>query len=224
MNYLIQNQNSGVITLKEITDLIDVRHDRAMQKVDELCLELSFGTVSKIDIVYNDKGQTIPTYLLTKKQAIAVGAKLNNTLLMKVIDKVEELENKNNFQIPQTLSQALLLASQQAEQIEKQNQLLLDQKPKVDFFEAVTGSKDTIDIGTVAKVLNKKIGRNKLFEILRDKNILMASNMPYQKFIDCGYFRVIETKYNKPDGSTHIGFKTLVYQKGVNYINKIIGA
>lgn len=224
MNYLIQNQNSGVITLKEITDLIDVRHDRAMQKVDELCLELSFGTVSKIDIVYNDKGQTIPTYLLTKKQAIAVGAKLNNTLLMKVIDKVEELENKNNFQIPQTLSQALLLASQQAEQIEKQNQLILEQKPKVDFFEAVTGSKDAIDIGTVAKVLNKKIGRNKLFEILRDKNILMASNMPYQKFIDCGYFRVIETKYNKPDGSTHIGFKTLVYQKGVNYINKIIGA
>lgn len=180
--------------------------------------------MSKIDIVYNDKGQTIPTYLLTKKQAIAVGAKLNNTLLMKVIDKVEELENKNNFQIPQTLSQALLLASQQAEQIEKQNQLLLEQKPKVDFFEAVTGSKDAVDIGTVAKVLNKKIGRNKLFEILRDKNILMASNMPYQKFIDCGYFRVIETKYNKPDGSTHIGFKTLVYQKGVNYINKIIGA
>ena len=175
MNYLIQNQNSGVITLKEITDLIDVRHDRAMQKVDELCLELSFGTVSKIDIVYNDKGQTIPTYLLTKKQAIAVGAKLNNTLLMKVIDKVEELENKNNFQIPQTLSQALLLASQQAEQIEKQNQLILEQKPKADFFDAVTGSKDAIDIGTVAKVLNKKIGRILtylfIFDILNHLNI-----------------------------------------------------
>ena len=144
--------------------------------------------------------------------------------LTKAFSMMKSKLQENTFLIPRTFSEALLLASKQAEQIEKQNQLLLEQKPKVDFFEAVTGSKDTIDIGTVAKVLNKKIGRNKLFEILRDKNILMASNMPYQKFIDCGYFRVIETKYNKPDGSTHIGFKTLVYQKGVNYINKIIGA
>ncbi|MGL5751842.1 MAG: phage antirepressor KilAC domain-containing protein [Paraclostridium sp.] len=144
--------------------------------------------------------------------------------LTKAFSMMKSKLQENTFLIPKTFSEALLLASKQAEQIEKQNQLLLEQKPKVDFFEAVTGSKDTIDIGTVAKVLNKKIGRNKLFEILRDKNILMASNMPYQKFIDCGYFRVIETKYNKPDGSTHIGFKTLVYQKGVNYINKLIGA
>lgn len=144
--------------------------------------------------------------------------------LTKAFSMMKSKLQENTFLIPRTFSEALLLASKQAEQIEKQNQLLLEQKPKVDFFEAVTGSKDTVDIGTVAKVLNKKIGRNKLFEILRDKNILMSSNMPYQKFIDCGYFRVIETKYNKPDGSTHIGFKTLVYQKGVNYINKIIGA
>ena len=63
------------ITLKEITDLISVEHNKAMRTVDKLTLEASFGTVEKIATVYNDKGQTIPTYLLTKKQAIAVGAK-----------------------------------------------------------------------------------------------------------------------------------------------------
>lgn len=170
-----------------------------------------------------DLNENQVTFLLQlmKNNEYTVKFKLTLTKAFSIMkSKLQE----NTFLIPRTFSEALLLASKQAEQIEKQNQLLLEQKPKVDFFEAVTGSKDTIDIGTVAKVLNKKIGRNKLFEILRDKNILMASNMPYQKFIDCGYFRVIETKYNKPDGSTHIGFKTLVYQKGVNYINKIIGA
>lgn len=170
-----------------------------------------------------DLNENQVTFLLQlmKNNEYTVKFKLTLTKAFSIMkSKLQE----NTFLIPKTFSDALLLASKQAEQIEKQNQLLLEQKPKVDFFEAVTGSKDTIDIGTVAKVLNKKIGRNKLFEILRDKNILMASNMPYQKFIDCGYFRVIETKYNKPDGSTHIGFKTLVYQKGVNYINKIIGA
>lgn len=211
-----------VITLKEITDLIGVRHDKSMTKVEELSFEDGFGTLSKIDIVYNDKGQTIPTYQFTKKQAIAVGARLNTSMLMKVINRLEELELSKQFKIPQTFSEALLLASKQAEQIEYQNKLLLEQKPKVDFFEAVTGSKDTIDMGSVAKVLNRKIGRNKLFDFLRENGILMSNNVPYQKFCDSGYFRVIETKYNKPDGSTHIGLKTLVYQKGVNYINKLL--
>lgn len=140
------------------------------------------------------------------------------------IDGFNKLENelRQQFKIPQTFSEALLLASKQAEQIEYQNKLLLEQKPKVDFFEAVTGSKDTIDMGCVAKVLNKKIGRNKLFDFLRENGVLMSNNVPYQKFCDCGYFRVIESKYTKPDGSTHIGLKTLVYQKGVNYINKLL--
>lgn len=211
-----------VITLKEITDLIGARHNDAMRKVEDLSLEHGFGTLRKTRIVYNDKGQEIDTYIFTKKQAIAVGARLNTTMLMKVINRLEELENKKQFQIPQTFSEALLLASKQAEQIELQQKQLQEQKPKVEFFEAVTGSKDTIDMGSVAKVLNKKIGRNKLFEFLRNKGILMSSNIPYQKYCDSGYFRVIETKYTKPDGSTHIGLKTLVYQKGVNYINKLL--
>jgi len=217
-------QGEYVITLKEITDLIGVEHNKAMKKVEELALEDGFGTLAKTATVYNDKGQTIPTYKFTKKQAIAVGARLNNTMLMKVINRLEELELSKQFKIPQTFSEALLLASKQAEQIEHQNKLLLEQKPKVDFYEAVTGSKDTIDMGCVAKVLNKKIGRNKLFEFLRENGVLMSNNVPYQKYCDCGYFRVIETKYTKPDGSTHIGLKTLVYQKGVNYINKILEA
>ena len=95
MEILVSNQNTGVITLKEITDLITTEYNKAMKVVEKLSLEPSFGTVEKIATVYNDKGQEIDTYLLTKKQAIAVGAKLNNSLLMKVIDRLEELENQN---------------------------------------------------------------------------------------------------------------------------------
>lgn len=219
-----ESQVEYVITLKEITDLINVRHDKSMAKVEELALEDGFGTLSKIDIVYNDKGQTIPTYRFTKKQAIAVGARLNTAMLMKVINRLEELEMaKPHFQLPQTFSQALLLASQQAEQIEYQNKILLEQKPKVEFYEAITGSKDTIDIGTVAKVLNiKGFGRNNLFEFLRDNGVLMSNNQPKQTYCDRGYFRVIESKFSKPDGSIHINTKTVVYQKGMEFIRKLL--
>lgn len=98
-------------------------------------------------------------------------------------------------------------------------------KPKEEFFDAVADSKDAIEIGKVAKVLNYPgIGRNKLFEILRDKGILMKDNVPYQKYIDNGCFRTIEQKYSMPDGETRISIKTLVYQKGVDHIRKILEA
>lgn len=94
-------------------------------------------------------------------------------------------------------------------------------KPKADFYDQVAGSKDAIDMGSAAKVLNiKGIGRNKLFDILRDKEILMQNNQPYQRYVDSGYFRTIEQKFTKPDGSTHINIKTVVYQKGLDFIRK----
>jgi anti-repressor protein len=118
------------------------------------------------------------------------------------------------------MARALKVAQETIDSIK--HQILLD-KPKVEFFDQVTSSKDAIDMATCAKVLNiKGFGRNNLFEFLRDKNILQANNVPYQRFIDRGYFRVIENKYNLPDGSIKINIKTIVYQSGMNYIKKLI--
>ena len=114
------------------------------------------------------------------------------------------------------------------EEREKNKKLITDNermRPKEEFFDAVTDSRDAIEIGKVAKVLNLPgIGRNKLFEILRKKGILMKNNIPYQKYIDNGCFRTIEQKYSMPDGETRISIKTLVYQKGIDYIRKILDA
>lgn len=67
-------------------------------------------------------------------------------------------------------------------------------KHKVEFYYAVTESKDAITIGDAAKVLNMGVGRNRLFEILRNHKIFQNNNVPYQKYIDRGYFRVIEQR------------------------------
>ncbi|WP_213996159.1 MULTISPECIES: phage antirepressor KilAC domain-containing protein [Tepidanaerobacter] len=96
--------------------------------------------------------------------------------------------------------------------------------PKAEFYDAVAGSKSAIDMGDVAKVLYEELhlGRNKLFKVLRQKGVLMEDNRPYQEYIDRGYFRTIEQKYTTPDGTTHISIKTLVYQKGLDFIRKLI--
>ncbi len=90
-----------VITLKEITDLVSVQHSKAMKKVLELSKEEGFGAVSQMDIVYNEQSQTIKTLALTKKQALAAGARLNNRLLMMVINRLEELEKGTNKPLTQ---------------------------------------------------------------------------------------------------------------------------
>ena len=135
MNDLVLNQNSvnvGVITLKDVTDLISVEHNKAMKVVEKLCLESSFGGVEKIATpTYNPNGsfnRNIDTYLLNKKQAIAVGAKLNNKLLMKLVDKLEELEIRK----PLTTSEQIILLAQGHQEIE---QRLSNTEDKINYLE-----------------------------------------------------------------------------------------
>lgn len=126
------------------------------------------------------------------------------------------------FATPKTYVEALRAladAEEEKERLALENE---EMKPKADFYDDVTGSSDTIEIGEVAKVLNCGIGRNKLFDFLRKEKVLMKNNIPKQHFVDEGYFRVIETKYTKPNGDVSINLKTVVYQKGVDYIRKLL--
>lgn len=127
------------------------------------------------------------------------------------------------YQIPRTYAEALRLAAEQAEMIERQQRELEAAKPKVEFFDAVASSRDAIQIGDAAKVLGiPGLGRNKLFAFLREKGILMHNNVPYQEYVDRGYFRVIEQKWTTPDGETRISIKTLVYQRGLDFIRRLL--
>ena len=117
------------------------------------------------------------------------------------------------------MARSLKFAAKQLDSYKQEIALL---KPKAEFFDQVADSKTAIEIGEAAKVLNMGIGRNTLFQFLRDNGILMDNNIPYQKYIDRGYFRSIEQKFTKPDGTTHINIKTLVYQRGLDYIRKML--
>lgn len=95
--------------------------------------------------------------------------------------------------------------------IEKKIKLL---ESKVQFYDDVAGSKDSIEMGHVAKVLGiKGMGRNRLFSLLRAKKVLDKNNIPYQQFVDSGFFRVLEQKYTVSNGQTKINIKTMVFQK-----------
>lgn len=68
-------------------------------------------------------------------------------------------------------------------------------QPKVEFADHISGYKGTISVGSLAKLLSKNgitIGRNKLYRWMRDEKILNQDNIPYQKYMDTGYFTVIK--------------------------------
>lgn len=75
---------------------------------------------------------------------------------------------------------------------------------KAESYDKVINGSGTLSVGTVAKSLNIKdkngnsIGRNKLFEILRNNKVLQSSksdwNIPYQNYIKNGYFRTLLSK------------------------------
>ena len=120
---------------------------------------------------------------------------------------IPSLNSKFLYQIAQTL--------------EEKERTIAELAPKAEFFDAVTDSKDTMDMGEAAKVLNMGIGRNNLFKFLKYKGVLMSDKQPYQKYIDSGYFRTILQPYRKPNGELCNRVKTLVYPKGLDFIRRL---
>ena len=165
-------------------------------------------------ILINESGM----YSLILSSKLPTAKKFKHWVTSEVLPSIRKT---GGYTVPKTFSEALIAYAKEVEAREKlelENSIM---KPKADFYDDVTGSSDVIDIGSVAKVLNMGIGRNKLFQFLRDKGVLTCKNAPYQKYIDAGYFRQVESEWEH-DGTTHITLKTVVFQKGVDYIRKIL--
>ena len=98
---------------------------------------------------------------------------------------------------------------------------------KVTFYDTVTETDDHISVSTAAKVLNyKNIGPLTLFAFLKEKKVLMSNrdqyNVPYQKYIDKGFFRFAERSYTDWRGETHVHYRPWVSQKGLDFINGLL--
>ncbi len=127
--------------------------------------------------------------------------------------------------IPQTLSEALRLAANQAEQIEQQQRIIEENQPKVRFTEAVESSPDSVLIGQLAKILCQNghdIGEKRLFKWLRDNHYLCAHgeryNEPTQRYVDMGLFQIKKQSIMKPNGTTLVSTTTKVTGKGQTHI------
>ena len=208
---------------KDICDALDIGNSRqAMARIDDdekSGVILNDGSQGRNMGIVNEYG--VYSLIMTSRKPEA--REFKRWITHDVLPSIRKTGSYGKPALPQTYQEALRELADRCDVIEQQKFELLEQKPKVEFFDAVAESKDAIEIASVAKVLDVPgVGRNKLFEFLRNHKILMRNNQPYQKYVDCGYFRIIEQKYERPNGDTCINIKTLVYQKGVKYIQELL--
>lgn len=104
--------------------------------------------------------------------------------------------------------------------INKLNERIRHDQPLVEFANQVSNTDNLIDMNAMAKLAveeNIPIGRNRLFRWLRENEILMSGNLPYQKYIDRGYFAVKESVF-ETDSFTKTYQQSYVTGKGQAYI------
>ena len=108
--------------------------------------------------------------------------------------------------------------------IRQLNEKIRRDEPLVQFANQVADTENVIDIGRMAKLANEeniRIGRNTLFRWLKGRKILMSNNIPYQQFIDRGYFVVKESVYEQ-HGMQKTYQQTYVTGKGQQYIIRLL--
>lgn len=137
-----------------------------------------------------------------------------------------------SMNIPRTLPAALKAYANEIEAHNQTKALLEEQKPKVLFADAVSTSESDILVGDLAKLLNQNgyaVGQNRLFEQLRNEGYLISRkgnsyNMPTQRAMEMGLFRIKETAITHSDGRVSLNKTPKVTGKGQQYfINRFIG-
>ena len=226
---IIENKDGIlVVSSRVIAKNMNKEHRRVMQDVKEKSLHefVQWIIPSKYKA---DNGQEYDEYLFTKDgfTLLMMNYTGYNDFKVAYIKKFNEMEkallNPLNMllalskeQLAMNNIQLAQMIQEKDEVIEKQETKLKEQIPLVFFADTIIKSKECITMNDMAKLLNDEnisIGRNKLFEKLRSKKILMSGNAPYQKYIDNGWFKTTETVKRTPYGDK-LYMVTLVTPRG----------
>ena len=237
-----ENEKGDIlINGRELHQFLEVK----TKYIDWVNRMLEYGFEENIDFIeFNELSQkkegsrlverTVKTHMLKISMAKEIAMLQRNEKGKQIRLYFIEIENRYNdpmYQLAKSLKYANNLIESKNNEIKnlmienQQKQEIIEvQQPKVEYYDKVTNSKKATGMSEVAKVLkfkvnNRPIGRNILFSILRDSNILNEYNQPYQRFINLGYFEVRQT-FNSYTGEPY--YTTLVTSKGIDFILKYL--
>ena len=170
----------------------------------------------------NSQNKPQPCFTMNRDGVMQLALKYDATSRYKCILKLKELDKPKQYTLKESLRMNLeLLESNEKLQLEnKQQQKQIEEdKPKVEFSDTVSITKDCLNMGKYAKMLYDDngidVGRNRLYSWLKDSGYLMNDRTPYQKYMQ--YFKVIEKTYYDNKGEARVQITTLINGKGQLY-------
>lgn len=231
MEEIIKLGRTDTMTSLEIAEITGKKHAHVMRDIRSLIEQgvngSNFGLVN-----YKDKkGEVRPMFELTPKGCLILASGYDALLREKIINKLEELEknHREQYQVPQSFSEALMLAAKQQEKIEQQ-QLALESKnkeivqlsatitemqPKVSYVDTILSCKETVtttqiaqDYGQSAKAFNILLRNFGVQHKVGGQWIL------YAKYLPCGYVQSETVSITHRDGSAGSVMHTKWTQKG----------
>lgn len=205
---------NGISSL-EIAELTGREHKNVMRDIREL---LSKG-VNRLNfelVDYKDKkGEVRPCYNLAPKGCLILASGYDAILREKIINRLEELElqkRDGTFKVPQTFAQALRLAAEQQETIERQQRTIEVQKPKAVYFDSLVDRGLNVCFRDAAKEIGVK--QKKFIAYLIENKYVYRNKAgklrPHADY-DNDLFVVKDTK---SDSNGWAGVQTLVTPKG----------
>lgn len=149
----ITNIDAQTMTSGEIAELTGKRHDNVLRDIDSIASNLSESSNSVTYTGYNNKLQR--EWHLNKRDTLVVISGYNVALRARIIDRWEELENKQrqpaiNLHDPKQL---LGLLQNYAEENLKLQEKVQEAAPKVDFVEKYVDCDGLLGFREVAKLL-----------------------------------------------------------------------
>ena len=225
---IILQDNEPWFVAKDVCDCLEIKNTTdTLKRLDEdERARLNLGRQGEANVV-NEYG----LYSLVMSSRKPEAKEFKRWITHEVLPALRKT-GSYSLNIPQTLPEALRAYADEVEQHNKTKALVEAQRPKVLFADAVSSSVTDILIGDLAKLLNQNghnIGQNRLFERLRNEGFLISRkggsyNMPTQRAMELGLFRIKETAITHSDGRTSINKTPKVTGKGQLYfINRYEG-
>lgn len=214
--------SAAVLTMssEEIASLVESRHDNVKTSIERLGAR---GVIQlpALQEVRNHLGQTVSVYQLCKRDSYVVVAQLSPEFTARLVDRWQELEAQAAPAVPRTMSQALRLAAEQAEQIEQQQAALALAAPKAEYVDRYVAANGAKGFRQVAKLLGANEHAFRAW--LQEEKIMYRLGgewTAHQCHIDAGRFVV---KTGVAQANEHAFNATKFTPKGVNWVAGLWG-
>lgn len=219
MNEMMIMSAGPMMSSVEIAELTGKQHKHVLDDIRKMLAEIQ--SAEKPANYKDSKQRTQPSLMLDKEETLCLVAGYSAELRIRIIQRWQKLEAQKTPVIPRTYAEALLEAGRLALELDQAQAMLTEQTPKVEFADLVAGVDKGIYLGNFAKTVG--IGPMRIFSLLRDLGILMTGgirkNLPYQEYMDRGYFTVVEKPY-QVKGKTRLGLSPLITGKGQQWLIK----